>query len=89
MTNEHRKALLKGYSLAGPDFLALEIEGMFRNIVTPEDTALHNITLQKVLAMIGPDPKFFFQELARKTLETKRKALSLRVAETILETAKG
>ena len=86
MPNAYGKALLTGYRMAGADFLATEIEGMFRNIVTDEDKALHNMTLQKVLAMLGPDPKLFFKELARKTTEIKRKSYARMVAETILET---
>ena len=89
MATEYGKALLNGYRMAGSDFLATEIEGMFRNIVTPEDIALHNITLQKVLAMLGSDPKLFFKELARRSIEAKRKSYARMVAETIFITSKG
>lgn len=85
------KALIAAYRRAGADFLAIRLEGMFRTIVTPEDMALHNIVLQEVLAMVGDDPKRFFQTLSHKVLfENKAKKNLLRkTVEAIFSEAKG
>ncbi len=82
-----REALLQGYRLAGTDFLADRLEGMFRHIATEQDKALHNAVLEEVISMIGDDSetqKRFFRVVAyRLSKERKRKSFVKIVAERL------
>jgi hypothetical protein len=86
------KSISAAYGRAGSDFLANRLEGMFREIKTPEDIALHNVILKEVIAMIGDQPVKFYRVLAHSILlkESKaKKSLYRKVVDSILSVAKG
>ena len=61
--------LSQAYRRAGNDFLASDLECMFRVIKTPEDTALHNVMQKKVFEMVGQDKaavNMFYRQLAHR-----------------------
>ena len=49
------KAIASAYGRAGQGFLAFRLEGMFRQLKTPEDIALHNAIQREVMLMVGKD----------------------------------
>jgi len=64
------------YRRAGNDFLAADLECMFRVIKTPEDMALHNVIQEKIFKMIGQDKSevnMFYRKLAHKLLRKRAK----------------
>ena len=70
------KRLSTCYRLAGEDFLASDLELMFRKIETPEDTARHNVIQEKIFAMIGQDMaevNVFYRMLSHKLLHKRAK----------------
>ncbi len=69
-----KKQLSSGYRRAGNDFLAEDLESILRYIKSPEDAALHNVMLAKVLKMIGQDKtevNMFYRLLAHKLLRKR------------------
>lgn len=68
--------LSSAYARAGHDFLAGDLECMFRVIKTPEDIAMHNVIQAKVFKMIGEDMEKankFYRLLAGKLLKKRAK----------------
>jgi len=66
----------EAYTRAGSDFLASDLECMFRVISTPEDIAAHNHIQCKVFEMIGQDQarvNMFYRGLAHKLLQKRAK----------------
>jgi len=64
------------YGRAGSDFLASDLECMFRVIRTPEDIALHNLIQKKVFEMIGQDQmqaNMFYRALGHKLMRKRAK----------------
>lgn len=49
------KAIKAAYGMAGEDFLAYKLQGMFRELKSPESIALHNVIQEEVMLMLGPD----------------------------------
>ena len=49
------KAIKAAYGMAGEDFLAHRLQGMFRELKSPESIALHNVIQEEVMLMLGPD----------------------------------
>lgn len=87
------KAISAAYGRAGNDFLAHSLEGMFRELRTPEDVALHNVIQRDVMLMVGDSAVKFYRVLGN-LLETKverkaRRSFRDVVAEAILDVAKG
>lgn len=83
---------LEAFDRAGSDFLADRLADMFQKIETSEQQALHNVILEEMMSMIGDDTstrKMFFQALAHKILDQKRKSFIKKVVETIFLVAKG
>ncbi len=77
----------EAYSRAGNDFLAADLECMFRDIKTPEDIALHNVTQKKVFEMVGQDMaevNMFYRKLAHKLLEKRAKQSFLKMLSEVL-----
>ncbi len=71
------KAIVAAYERAGNSFLAYRLEGMFRQLKTPEDVALHNALQREVMLMIGNDNKdkdSFYRMVEHGLLERDRKA---------------
>jgi len=88
------KSLSAAYRRAGEDFLATRLEGMFREIKTPDDIALHNVILKEVMLMIDDTKKgealMFYRILAHSLLEKEAKRGFLKkVAKSIFSVAKG
>ena len=86
------RARLEAYHAAGSDFLADRIADMFQKIETKEQQALHNVIFDEVMSMIGNDPdvqKMFFQSIAHKMLDQKRKTFIKYVVESIKLIGKG
>ncbi len=86
------RARIEAYHRAGSDFLADRIADMFQKIETKEQQALHNVILDEVMSMIGNDPdvqKMFFQSIAQKMLDQKRKTFINYVVESIKLIGKG
>ena len=86
------RATIEAYGRAGSDFLADRIADMFQKIETKEQQALHNVILDEVMTMIGNDPanqKKFYQHLAHKIIEQKKKTWLKYVCESIMLIAKG
>ncbi len=78
---EKDKLISDGYSRAGVDFLAADLEPMFRILRTPEDVALHNVITKKVFDMIGQDKievNRFYRTFAGKLLQERVKKSFLR-----------
>lgn len=71
------KDLIKqAYQRAGEDFLAADLEVMFRVIKTDEDKAYHNLIQKKIFEMIGQDQmqvNVFYRTLAHKLLQKRAK----------------
>ena len=68
--------LSSAYRRAGNDFLASDLECMFRVIKTPEDIALHNVIQEKVFKMVGKDMaevNMFYRALAHVLLRKRAK----------------
>ncbi len=79
--------LSSAYARAGHDFLAEDLEYMFRVIKTPEDIALHNVIQAKVFKMIGGDMKDanrFYRLLAGKLLHKRAKRSFLKQLSEVL-----
>ncbi len=83
------RARLIGYTRAGSDFLADRIADMFQKIDSSEKQALHNVILQEMMSMVEGNEKMFFQCLAQKLLEQKRKTFIQKVVESIKLIGKG
>lgn len=88
------KTLSAGYREAGSDFLATRLDGMFRQLKTPEDVALHNLLQREVMLMVGDEPVMFLQSithtlLRKRAQKKKRRKFRRIVAESILGVAKG
>jgi hypothetical protein len=71
-------SLQQAYRRAGEDFLAADLECMFRklSINDPEGVALHNLIQGKIFEMIGQDQikaNMFYRSLAHKLLEKRAK----------------
>lgn len=80
-------SLSSAYARAGHDFLAQDLECMFRVIKTPEDIALHNVIQAKIFKMIGEDMKDankFYRLLAGKLLKKRAKRSFLKQLSGIL-----
>lgn len=85
MANDN--SLSSAYRRAGHDFLAEDLECMFRVIKTPEDTALHNVIQAKVFRMIGEDQQDanrFYRLLAEKLLQKRAKRSFLKQVSEVL-----
>jgi len=79
--------LSTGYRRAGTDFLAADLECMFRVIKTPEDVALHNVIQAKIFEMIGQDKaevNMFYRRLAHKLLLKRAKRSFLKQLSQVL-----
>ena len=86
------RARLSAYHAAGNDLFADRIADMFQKIETKEQQALHNVIFDEVMSMVGNDPdvqKMFFQSIAHKMLDQKRKTLIKYVVESIKLRGKG
>jgi hypothetical protein len=73
---QNKDSIKQAYRRAGEDFLASDLECMFRTIKTDEDKALHNLIQKKVFDMIGQDQahaNMFYRLLAHKLLEKRAK----------------
>ena len=69
-------SLKQAYRRAGNDFLAKDLECMFRVIRTPEDMAAHNFVQAKVFEMIGQEKihgNMFYRALSHKLLLKRAK----------------
>ena len=81
-------SLKQAYRRAGNDFLAKDLECMFRVIKTPDDIATHNIMQAKVFEMIGQDKihaTMFYRALSHKLLlERSKKTFLQNVAAVIV-----
>lgn len=86
-------ALSAAYRRAGGDLLAQRIEGMFRQLKTPEDVALHNAIQKEIMAMVPrEDAAKFYQTIQAQMLFEKKKARKRFrdiVSWSILSVAKG
>ncbi len=85
MTKDNNLSL--AYSRAGHDFLAEDLECMFRVIKTPEDIALHNVIQAKVFKMIGQDKEAanrFYRLLSGKLLQKRAKRSCLKQLSEVL-----
>lgn len=75
------------YRLAGNDFLASDLECIFRDLQTPEDIALHNHMVKKVVKMIGQDKlkaTYFYRACSHKLLQKRaKKSLLKQLAEVL------
>ena len=75
------------YRLAGNDFLASDLECIFRDLQTPEDIALHNHMVKKVVKMIGQDQQkatYFYRALSHRLLRKRaKKSLLKQLAEVL------
>lgn len=83
----HNDKLSQAYRRAGNDFLAEDLECMFRVIKTPEDIALHNVIQKKVFKMIGQDKadaNLFYRRLSRRLLEKRAKRSFLKMLSAVL-----
>ena len=82
------KSLLSdAYLRAGHDFLAADLECMFRVIKTPEDIALHNVIQKKVFEMVGQDKakvNMFYRNLAHRLLQKRAKQSFLKQLSEVL-----
>ena len=81
------KLLSDAYRRAGSDFLAGDLECMFRTLKTPEDIALHNVIADKVFKMVGQDKadvNLFYRSLAHKLLQKRVKRSFLRQLSEVL-----
>lgn len=70
-------ALAAAYGRAGQGLLAFRLEGMFRQLKTPEDMALHNVVQKEVMLMIGEtdmEKDSFYRLLEHMLLDRKKKA---------------
>lgn len=70
-------ALASAYGRAGQGLLAFRLEGMFRQLKTPEDMALHNVIQKEVMLMIGEkdfERDSFYRLLEYELLDRKKKA---------------
>lgn len=70
------KALAASYGMAANGLLAFRLEGMFRQLKTPEDVALHNVIQKEVMLMIGDkntEKDEFYRLLEHKILNRDRK----------------
>lgn len=67
------KATSAAYRRAGNDFLAQRFEGMFRQLKTPEDIALHNVIQKEIMSMVGDEPVQFYRALAYRMLDGRKK----------------
>ena len=79
--------LSQAYSRAGSDFLASDLEYMFRVIKTPEDIAMHNVIQAKIFKMIGQDKaqvNRFYRMLAHKLLLKRAKRSFLKMVSEVL-----
>ena len=79
--------LSDAYRRAGNDFLAADLECMFRVIKTPEDMALHNVVQEKIFEMVGQDNakvNMFYRNLAHKLLLKRAKRSFLRQLSEVL-----
>ena len=79
--------LSDAYRRAGNDFLAADLECMFRVIKTPEDMALHNVVQDKVFEMVGQDKaevNMFYRRLAHKLLRKRAKRSFLKQLSEVL-----
>ncbi len=86
------ESLKAAYSRAGEDFFSFRLMGMFRELKTPEDVALHNVIQREVMTMLGDKPNNFYRLLAHRLLSDDtlgRKALRAIVADSILKATKG
>lgn len=71
------KAIASAYASAGNSFLAYRLEGMFRQLKTPEDVALHNAIQREVMLMIGKEKlekDSFYRMIEHDLLERGTKA---------------
>lgn len=71
------KAIASAYGRAGNSFLAYRLEGMFRQLKTPEDVALHNSIQREVMLMIGNEKMekdSFYRMVEHDLLDRDRKA---------------
>ena len=94
MAEDTGKALADAYRRAGSDFLAYNLERLFRHIATEQDKASHNNMLEEVMLMVGDEPKNVFQRLAetmlkKRTQEKKRRSFIKMVADILRIEAKG
>ena len=75
------------YRLAGNDFLASDLECIFRDLKTPEDIALHNHMVKKVVKMVGQDKleaTFFYRAMSHRLLRKRAKmSLIKQIAEVL------
>jgi hypothetical protein len=76
-----KKIIIKGYSQAGDDFLALKLKKVFAVLTTPEEVALHNDMVRDIQAMVV-DYDDFGKSVARIILSIPKNFL-LRVANLI------
>lgn len=79
--------LSSAYRRAGNDFLAADLECMFRVIKTDEDIALHNVTQKKVFEMIGEDKEqvnLFYRTVAHRLLQKRAKQSFLKMVSEVL-----
>ena len=78
----------EAYTRAGSDFLASDLECMFRVIKTPEDIALHNLIQKKMFDMIGQDQaqaNMFYRALGHKlTRKRAKKSFIKQLCEVII-----
>jgi hypothetical protein len=75
------------YRLAGNDFLASDLESIFRDLKTPEDIALHNVMVKKVVKMVGQDKlkaTFFYRALSHRLLRKRAKQSLLKQIAQVL-----
>ncbi len=79
--------LSSAYRRAGSDFLASDLECMFRVIKTPEDIAMHNVIQAKVFKMVGQDKakvNMFYRRLAHRLLKKRAKRSFLKQLSEVL-----
>ena len=81
------KTLSACYAQAGNDFLAGDLECIFRVLESQEDIALHNHMVKKVVKMVGQDKEkanLFYRTLAHRLLrERAKQSLLKQVAEVL------
>ncbi len=71
------KAIAAAYARAGNSFCAFRLEGMFRQLKTPEDVALHNAIQREVMLIIGNEKvekNRFYRMIEHGLLERDTKA---------------
>ena len=74
--------LSSAYRRAGQDFLAGDLESMFRVLKTDEDIALHNHMVKKMVRMVGQDKaqvNLFYRTVAHRLLQKKTKRSFLKL----------